>query len=261
MSFFFYVKLLEHSPLESHIDNVSKDLSAIRKRFQGILDDNKNIDFSSKWKNYVPKVKNMAALTFFYCLFVLLVIGFGRYHKLELTKDNITVNVQSVFLMVTSICVLIYNVCCSVVNRGCFRTYVTPIVYALILILCYFSFFKPIENCFINICFWIEEKTNISSITIIITTIAITSIYGMVSVLITIIWDRIKIWSITYRLKDINQLLAAYMAREPYSSLPKNLQKRYRDSAQINGDGTVSMTRSDLMQFIESEVKRRYSKV
>lgn len=259
---FFYVKLLDHSPLESHIDKVSEDLLEIRNRFQGIIDDDKNLDFSLKWGEYfLPRVKNMAALTFFYCLFILLAIGFGRYCKWELSNGEETKCAEPVFLLITSLCVLGYNICCSLINKNCFRTYVTPIGYAVVLILLYFLTFEPVEGCLISFFSWIEDKTGASAFVLILVIIVITSIYGMVSVLAKIIKDRIIIWRITSRLKDINLLLAAYMAKEPFSALPEKFQECYRDSAQINGDGTVTMTRTDLMTFIESEIKRRYTKV
>ena len=161
---FFYLKLLEKSPLHSHIKKANKKFNKledrIRYQIQGIIYNNKKstkANLSAKWqRHFVPRVKNMAALTFFYCLFIILATGFERYCKEEPKTSTCA---HPIYLITTSVCILFYNILCSsvdlrirkkvkikckwfntnfIIKLRPFHTYITPIFYSIILFILYF---------------------------------------------------------------------------------------------------------------------------
>ena len=266
---FFYLKLLENSPLKSHINKVNKSSKEkskdILNKFQGNISiDDKNLTLvSTNWKEFVPRIKNIAALTFFYCLFLLYILCVGRYSNANDRETN------CVYLLTTSSFIFVYIICCSFFNLKIgktnqvkiFHNYLTPIIYILLLSPFYFICFEDIEN-------WYLEKlgydnlylTNIISICVLLT-----CGLGIMSVLIYIIKDwviieykKIKLDILT---KNVKRYYEAMLHKNPMNELPRSYQKKIKNklSKQLVEAGQV--TRKEMEKFIEEEIQEEYKKI
>lgn len=153
---FFYVDLLSQSPLKGVImffnDKTYKASEAIRNRIQGVIFD-KHFTLTDDWEKYKSRVKNMAAITFFYCLFLLFLIGMYRYSESNQLFSRVCI-------VSVDIVVMLYLITCSVFNWKIFRYNLTPIIYIVLIGVVYFCqtvFLQRIEHHFIEIC--ANEKT------------------------------------------------------------------------------------------------------
>lgn len=291
---FFYLKLLEKSPLHSHIKKANKKFNKledrIRYQIQGIIYNNKKstkANLSAKWqRHFVPRVKNMAALTFFYCLFIILATGFERYCKYELNSTTKPACAHPIYLITTSACILFYNIICSsvdlrirkkvkisrkwlntsfIIKLRPFHTYITPISYSIFLFILYFVLFKYTESGLYGLVDWISKKCNGEPYVVILLLITLTLITGMLSVLIYIIRDWMKLLIMSVKIdrlsRDITSLFKVYNNPLLFEKLPKVIQNRCRRFHNKKKNERVNFSRKQMMQFIEFEIKNRYAKI
>lgn len=266
---FFYLKLLENSPLKSHINKVNKSSKEkskeILNKFQGNISiDDKNLTLvSTNWKEFVPRIKNIAALTFFYCLFLLYILCVDRY-----CKENGTI-ANCVYLITTSSFIFAYIICCSLFNLKIgkrnqvkiFHNYLTPIIYILFLVPFYFICFEYIENWYLGILgFDNPYLTDIISICVLLT-----CILGIISVLIYIIKDWVIIEYKKIRLniltRKVKKYYAAMLHKDPLNELPRSYRKKIKNklSKQLVEKGQV--TRKEMEKFIEEEIQEEYKRI
>lgn len=148
---FFYVDLLSHSPLKGIItsfnDKTYKVSEILRNRIQGVIFD-KHFTLTDNWEGYKSRVKNMAAITFFYCLFILFLIGLYRF-------NNNNPLFSEIFIVSVDFFVIIYLITCNFFDWKIFHSYLTPIIYITSIIVMYFCeavYFEKIDCCFIELC-------------------------------------------------------------------------------------------------------------
>lgn len=274
---FFYQKLLENSPLNSHIKKVNDKcediIQKIVKKYQiKFCGKRRNLSLIfTNWNEFVPRIKNMAALTFFYSLFILFVLCLGNFHK-----EN-GGNIVSVYLITTSLVVAIYLLICSSFNikigkktagketqLRIFHNYLTPIIYVVFFIIpLYFLYFKNAESFILG---YLQERYNSDTVLIIISLlILLTSLLGVISVIIYItkdwIWIELKKNKFKTLSKNVNSLYGALLHQDPLKEMPKNYQKKINHhlSKQLGKSGQV--TRKDLEKFIEDEIQNEYNKI
>lgn len=140
---FFYQRLLEVSPILNKLIELDKIFKNFIGSHQDVATFNKsNQEFiydPTKWNDFVPRIRNMAAMTFFYCVFLLFYIGIER--SLE---DFYPVKHPS-FLICSNILIIIYVIVCSLKDHRMFQKYWAPVLY-IIAILVFFISYKFLHN-------------------------------------------------------------------------------------------------------------------
>ncbi len=122
-----------------------------------------------KWVPFRDRIKNMAAMTFFYCVFLLIYIGVQR------EWDYFYPIQHPSFLIIINLIVLSYLILCWLCNYQIFHTYFTPGI-TIIVFLLFFLFYEYTDkHIFDKVChgilvhkntwFWVSISTLFVSIT------------------------------------------------------------------------------------------------
>lgn len=137
---FFYQQLLEDSPLLNKLKKLDKEFKEFISSHQAVAifgkSNEEKVYDPTKWSNFVPRIKNMAALTFFYCVFLLIYIG------VEKSWGNFYPVTHPSFLVFSNFAVLLYIIICSIKDYKIFHKYRAPVCYILVLFVL-FLFYEP----------------------------------------------------------------------------------------------------------------------
>ena len=133
---FFYQPFLEDSPLLDKLKELDKRFKKFISSHQDIFDKSNEsyIYDPTKWSNFVPRIKNMAAITFFYCVFLLVYIG------VEKSWGNFYPVTHPSFLLYSNILIILYVILCSIFDWKLFQQYRTPVVYIIVIFVLFLGY-------------------------------------------------------------------------------------------------------------------------
>lgn len=120
-----YNPLIKNTSLNKLIENLDKDYAAYRRSAIGTLQSVEELFCSKKWRNLMPRIKNMAAVSFGYCLFLLVYIAILRSEVAFPSIYNYH------FLVISDFTILLYLIICCFCNIPLFRSYWTPALVVL----------------------------------------------------------------------------------------------------------------------------------
>lgn len=247
---FFYEGLLKESPLDAYRKQTKELYDNFMAKYQDYIDTEKmpQCDYylGTKWEDFLPTIKNMAALSFFYSVMVLAYIGIetnplyeNRYMALQVTNA----------IMILYMALSIFRT-----HWGLFHTYLTPILYFAGILL-YFHFFPDInEWCLDNS---LRIGDNLSRTTISVTTI-FTCIIGLFFILLHLGIDYIVLSrrrrSFTVISTNFELLVSVKLKQASITELPVNLKKKIskKISAGVLNDGDY--TTEKLNKYIQEEI-------
>lgn len=135
---FFYQPFFKKYPFRKRLDNLADKIDNIFYfKYQPTVPD--NLEFPGypavDWDGYLKNIKNMAALSFCYCIFLLFYISFAKdnpdYYAIKHTS----------FLSLTNYAIILYLVLC-LFNLKIFHTYWTPFIFIFVIFVLFFN----IEN-------------------------------------------------------------------------------------------------------------------
>ena len=247
---FFYESILEKSPLDKHIQRLGNLYDAFFNKYQGELgvEDRPEHDITD-WKNFLPAIKNMATLSFFFSVFLLCYVGIEPaysdwYHALP----------------VMNCAIVLYLVACVVfLGSGLFHSYLTPLFYIGVLIL---YFHRHVD---VNI--FLEEYGiwNVSSLSETEVTIysLFTCISGLIVILIRLTCDYLYI---KYKSKAIQSLNVNFdmmwevkMGRKSLCDLSNELQQKMTNKASKEFKERGEVHKESIRRFIDEEIAEEYS--
>lgn len=251
---FFYEGLLKESPLDAYRKQTKILYDNFMAKYQDYIDTEKmpQCDYylGTKWEDFLPTIKNMAALSFFYSVLVLAYIGI---EKNPLYEDRYMV------LQITNPVIILY-MALSIFRTHwrLFHTYITPILY-FIGILLYFHFYPDFNDWCLNNCLRIGD--NLSRSTISVTTI-FTCIIGLFFILIHLGIDYIVLSrrrsSFTAISTNFEWLVSVKLKQARITELPENLKKKFSikisTGVMNEGDYTAEMLNKYIQEEINDEL-------
>lgn len=145
-----YNPLIEKMPLNQLIENLDEDYAAYRRSAIGTLQSVEELFCSKKWRNLMPRIKNMAAVSFGYCLFLLVFIAILRSEVAFPSIYNYP------FLVICDFTILFYLIICCFCNVRLFRSYWTPALAVLCITIAFFllSLYGNPDNPISNSQYW-----------------------------------------------------------------------------------------------------------
>ena len=251
---FFYEGLLKESPLDAYRKQTKDLYDNFTAKYQDYIDIEKmpQCDYylGTKWEDFLPTIKNMAALSFFYSVMVLAYIGI---EKNPLYEDRFMA------LQITNAAIIIY-MAFSIFRTHwrLFHTYITPILY-FVGILLYFHFYPDVNAWCLNKCLRIGD--NLSRSTISVTTI-FTCIIGLFFILMHLGVDYVVLSkrrkSFTTISTNFEWLVSVKLKQARITELPDNLKKKFSikiSSGVLNeGEYTAEMLNKYIQEEINDEL-------
>lgn len=247
---FFYEGLLKESPLDAYRKQTKSLYDNFMAKYQDYIDTEKmpQCDYylGTKWEDFLPTIKNMAALSFFYSVMVLAYIGI---------EMNPLYEERFLALQVTNAAMILY-MAFSIFRThwGLFHRYLTPILYFVVILL-YFHFFPEFNECCLN--YGLQIGDNLSRTTISVTTI-FTCIIGLFFILLHLGIDYIVLSrrrrSFTAISTNFELLVSVKLKQSSITELPDNLKKKIskKISAGVLNDGDY--TAEKLNKYIQEEI-------
>lgn len=252
---FFYETLFKHSPLA----NLVKGLKKLHKEFEmdyiNFIPKNEIMDVEKyakdNWEEHLlPTIKNLAALTFFYSVFILTFIGIENVEGLG---SHYLKALQPINWFI-----LIYTLSAAIfVKAKLFHTYWTPII-GILLVIGYFHRFDRINTWLADHVCWLGDYWSPSDI-------AVFTLFTLFSGLAVVLLRLLAVWWNLNRkrrsLKTLNvncTLLAAVMIRSKnVNDLPKKLRNKIQPK--INEKLSEESETNDVIQSsIKEEILEEY---
>lgn len=252
---FFYETLFKHSPLANLVEGLKK----LHKEFvmeyidfiprEQIIDVNKYA--KDNWEEHLlPTIKNLAALTFFYSVFILIFIGIENVEGLG---SHYLKALQPI-----SWFILIYTLSAAIfVKAKLFHTYWTPII-GILLVIGYFHRFDRINTWLADHICRLGDYWSPSDITV-FTLFTLFSGLAVVLLRLLAVWWNLNRKRRSLKTLNVNcTLLAAVMIRSKnVNDLPKKLRNKIQPK--INEKLSEESETNDVIQSsIKEEILEEY---
>jgi hypothetical protein len=252
---FFYEILLKNFPLEKTKNQTKNLFDEFTSHYQGYIEPEKMPQFDSfqgtKWEtNFLPTIKNMAALSFFFSIFILACIGIEKttLYKIRLSAIQI-INLAVWGYMMMAI---LFS------GLKIFHTYWTCIVYSLLLIV-FYHLFPGVNGWMISKEWIIGESLSESKITVMT---LFTCASPLPLILLHLFYDWLIFRKRKRKLKEINENFALmtqvmFNMAKP-ADFPKKLQKKIlkkvKDIVLIKGE----VMAKDFNYYLTEEIKDEF---
>ena len=215
---FFYLNILERSPLYSYIGRINERYNNIINVLQGYSQNNTRIPTNyiyDNWDEFRPRVINIAALTFFYCVFLIFIISIGKYNQYRMYTPHI-------YIFSTSIFFIFYILCCSLINKRIFKSNTTPVIYAFIIIPLLYAFcFRWLESIIFRIDFLNNDKNYIIIGGLLVLLTCLLGLFAVLCYIATIWWNinKPRTKKLVALSEDLDLLYNALFSINPLSVL------------------------------------------
>ena len=241
---FFYENFVIKSPLASAVKALADQYDKFLFRYMIYFNDNDwNTDFSKdKWENFMPVIKNLAALSFLYSVFILAYIGIEP--NSEFCRNN------HCALEVMNFAILIFMLIDIMMNGVTkFHTYWVPTIEILLIIL-YFHNHIVINTWLIEHGVYIGEYMTNNEITVFTIFTSISGIFFIFLEIpimyVGILRKRFSIWLTDRKYKKIirngdvsNEETREIIARQYYTLITSRWQL-IKEDIKANLDYTVN---------------------
>lgn len=194
---FFYEPLLKNSPLSKLQKEKSDLLNNFLGKYQAYLT-NEQLDegykiADSKWEVFYQTVKNLAALNFYYAVFILAYIGIEAHSDYKFLYQA---------LQLTNSCVILYTLLSWVFYQTSFFTKYLKATYFIVILLLVFHFNQPLNDFFLRYIGSIGTYRS-KSFTSVFT--LFTCISGMMVIIVQITYNSCQMGFAKRKLKQINK--------------------------------------------------------
>lgn len=252
---FFYEILLDKFPLEKSRTDMKTLFDQFAANYQGYMDSEKIPKFDSfqgtKWEvSFVPTIRNMAGLSFFYSIFILACIGI---ENTLMFKERLTA------IQGTNIAVWIYMLTAALfTGKRVFHTYWTCTIF-FFLLLVYFHMFPSLNSWMVNNGWTLGKPMTVSHTTVIT---LFTCASPLPLVIIHLFYDWVLFWKRKRNLEEINKnfalMTSAMVGIAKPADFPKKLQKKIlkKMKAAFLGTGVVKV--NDLNDYLTEEIKEEF---
>lgn len=143
---FFYVPLLTSTPLKKALEKLYNNFKEFAANHNVAVTDSKKLYDPTKWnKTFHPRIKSMAAMSFFYCVFLLVYIGAIRTWKSFYPIQHPS------FLVISNCLIFLYLIHCSFLKYQSFNKFIAPVksqAYFILFIFIFFLFYEFFQSCF-----------------------------------------------------------------------------------------------------------------
>lgn len=252
---FFYETLFKHSPLANLVEGLKKLHKDFEMEYIDFIPKNEIMDVDKyakdNWDEHLfPTIKNLAALTFFYSVFILVFIGIENVEGLG--------NHYLKALQPINWFILIYCLIAGIfVKARLFHTYWTPII-GILFVIGYFHTFDVINTWLVDHGCCLGEYWSASEIAVFT---LFTLFCGLAVVLLRLlaVWWNLNRKQRSLRKLNVNcTLLAAVMIRSKnINDLPKKLKNKIQPK--INEKLVEESVTSDVIQAsIREEILEEY---
>lgn len=253
---FFYETLFKRSPLSGLVYKLKILHEEFRLLYidfipkEELMDDN---EFASdKWDEYtLPTIKNIAALTFFYCVFILVYIG---------TENSYGINREYVYaLQPINIAVFVYILSASIFFKcKLFHTYWTPVC-AIALLILYFHIFRPVNDFFIesNLSFgdfWSISQINVATLITLFSGLALVAL-RLASIGVSLALKKRSVNKLDSNCRD---LMAVRVRVKKLKDLPKPLLKKIQPELNLRYTEEIINTSETLLECMKKEITDEY---
>ncbi|MBD5292832.1 MAG: hypothetical protein HDS23_06260 [Bacteroides sp.] len=252
---FFYETLFKHSPLANLVEGLKKLHKEFVMEYIDFITKEEIIDVDKyakdNWEEHLlPTIKNLASLTFFYSVFILVFIGIENVKGLG---DHYIYALQPINWLI-----IIYAVVAALfVKAKIFHTYWTPII-GIILIVGYFHKYDQINTWLVGHGCWLGEYWSYSSISV-FTLFTLFSGLAVVLLRLLAVWRNLNSKQRSLKKLNVNcTLLAAVMIRSrSINDLPKKLKNKIQPK--INDKLSEEIETNDVIQSsIREEIVEEY---
>ena len=252
---FFYETLFKHSPLANLVEGLKKLHKEFVMEYIDFIPRNEIMDVDKyakdNWEEHLlPTIKNLASLTFFYSVFILIFIGIENVQGLG---DHYIYALQPINWVIVT-----YAVIAAIfIKAKIFHTYWTPII-GIILIVGYFHKYDHINTWLADHVCCLGEYWSPSAISV-FTLFTLFSGLAVVLLRLLAVWCNLN--SKQRSLKNLNincTLLAAVMIRSKnINDLPKKLRNKVQPK--INKRlGEENDTGLVIQESIKEEIQDEY---
>ena len=252
---FFYETLFKHSPLANLVEGLKKLHKEFVMEYIDFIPKEEIIDVDKyakdNWEEHLlPTIKNLASLTFFYSVFILIFIGIENVSGLG---DHYIYALQPINWFI-----VIYAVMAAIFIKGkIFHTYWTPII-GIILIMGYFHKYDQINTGLSAHVCCLGEYWSPSAISV-FTLFTLFSGLAVVLLRLFAVWCNLNSKQRSLKTLNVNcTLLAAVMIRSKnINDLPKKLKGKIQPK--INEKLAEESVTSDVIQAsIKEEILEEY---
>lgn len=256
-----FEKILENSPIYKWFTRIYENRIKIVHKFQAYgdrEDDSKLKELvSKKWNSaIVPRVFNVAAIAFLFCLFLLFVIGLGSYNYFKQDTPN-------VYLATTSIAIIIFVLLCSLSNFKVFKYYMSSVVAFVAIFLLYIFCFNRLEGFITDI----MSNGFIGYLVLFIPLFSLLSIFVLIPITVYSETKELnsKLNILGEELDNLYNLLIISNPEEILTQLNQQQQngflKRLSEEMKKNdGDGKLDL--QDIVRdFINKEVQQKFDEI
>lgn len=250
---FFYEGLLEKSPFAAYRDRIKSLYSNFTMKYLDFLS-NKLPEgeeyIGIKWENFLPTIKNIAALSFLYSAFILAFIGIENHPPCKHLYCA---------LQIMNICVCIYLTLSIIfIKSKLFHKYITSIC-IFVLLLVYFHFHTFINSIFIKNIGCLGTYFSQSGITVFT---VFTCIGGILLILGRLSWDFLILKKREKSIKKIDKsfeyLTKVYMGQDKLSNLPRKIKKKIQKKILKQISEKNEVTKENLNKYITDEILEEF---
>lgn len=252
---FFYEILLKKFPLEKTKGQTKNLFDEFTSHYQGYIEPEKMPQFESfqgtKWEtNFLPTIRNMAALSFFFSVFILACIGIENTSMYETRLPAI---------QIINIAVWIYMlVAILFTGLKIFHTYWTCVIYSLLLVI-FYHLFPDINERMLSKAWIIGETLSESKITVMT---LFTCASPLPLILLHLFYDWLIFRKRRRNLKEINENFAL-MTRAMFNmakpaDLPKKLQKKIWKKVKYTVLNKGEVKAKDINDYLTEEIKDEF---
>ena len=252
---FFYEILLKNFPLEKTKRQTKALFDEFSANYQAYIDSDKMPQFESfqgtKWEsNFVPTIKNMAGLSFFYSIFILACIGIEGTTMFE---------ARMAAIQILNVAVGVYMLIAILFTRlRLFHTYWTCVIYFFLMIGFYHLF--PDFNEWMISHDWIVGEAFTETKTTVMT--LFTCVTPLPLIMLHLLYDWAVFMRRKHNLHEINNNFAlmtkTIVGLSKPADFPKKLQdkllKRVKDAVLDRGE----LKTQDLIEYLTEEIKDEF---
>ena len=246
---FFYESIFEKSPLDKHIQQLGGLYSAFFNKYQGDLglEDKPEHDVTN-WKNFLLVIKNMAALSFFYSVFLLCWTGIENsypswFHALPVMNSSV---------------ILYFFLCVIFSSLGLFHTYITQLFYIAALVL-YFHNHVDVNAFLANYGIWNGSALSETEVTV---STLFTCISGLPFILVRLVYDYLYIRNKSMGIRNLNanytMMWDVKIGRKDFRNLSDELQRRMIKKAGKEFKEKGEVSKEAIKRFIDEEIREEY---
>lgn len=252
---FFYEKLLKNFPLEKNRQQTEKLFEEFTANFQAYVDPEKMPQFEeyqgTKWEDhFLPTIRNMASLSFFYSVFVLACIGIEG--TTVFSNRIIGIQLMNYFVWIYMFMAILFT------GVKLFHTYWTPVIYAILLI-AFFHIYPSIAE-YISYCGWKNEWECTPSGVVVFTLFTLVS--PLFLIFIHLFYDWLVLgWrrcSFSRLNKNFELLTGAIMGLVKPADFPRRLQKKVVKKVQDSVLNGKEIRTVEFNQYLETEIKDEF---